>query len=69
MKKFLQAMIRKNGQYSKTAVMLWPAFASVLVMFWLDALGKADFNPTAAGILLGAGGITYAVANSKKFMG
>ena len=66
---FLKAMVTKNGVYSKTAVMLWPAFTSVLVMFWLDALGKAEFNPTAASILLGAGGITYAVANSKRFMG
>ncbi len=66
---FLKRMITKNGQYSKTAVMLWPAFTSVLAMYWLDALGKATFNPTAATILLGAGGITYAIANSKKFMG
>lgn len=70
MRNFLKVMISKNGEFSKTSVMLWLVVLNGLVLMNLESFEAIKSFPKDAIIVLaGIAGGTYTLANSKKIMG
>lgn len=67
MVKFLKRMVSKNGEFSKTATMLWLIMANGLILMNLFAFGVITVFPgTAIGALAAVAGGTYVFANKKQ---